>query len=226
MNIMVIAPHPDDAELGMGGSIVRFIQQGHAVTIVDATDGEPTPHGDPATRARETAEANHALGNPARLNLGMPNRWLESTIENRIKLAEAIRTHRPEVMFAPFQFDSHPDHLALHLLAQQARFTAKYTRTDMAGEPHWPRRLIYYFCTHLMISIQPTFVIDISNQIDAKMQAVSAYQSQFYRGENAGKVPEMVRNMCRYFGQRVGAQYAEPFFVQEVLGLSGLDGVM
>ncbi len=74
MNILVVSPHPDDAELGMGGSIVRFIRQGHAVTIADMTDGEPTPYGDPETRARETAAANEKLGNPTRLNLGLPNR--------------------------------------------------------------------------------------------------------------------------------------------------------
>ena len=228
MNILVFSPHPDDAELGMGGSIARFVGQGHAVTIADVTSGEPTPFGDEQTRQRETAKANEALGSPLRVNLGLPNRWLEATLENRVKLAETIRMHRPEVMFVPYQFDAHPDHMAVHLLAQQARFTAKLTKTDMAGQPHYPRRLIYYFCTHLMINIAPTFVIDISAQIEAKMAAVAAYQSQFYtgQGQRAGHVPEMVRTLCRYFGQRVGAEYAEPFYMQEMLGLSGLEGVL
>ena len=228
MNITIIAPHPDDAELGMGGSIVRFVGQGHAVSIVDITSGEPTPFGDEATRRRESAAANVSLGNPTRINLGLPNRWLEATIDNRIKLAEAIRTHQPDVMFVPYHLDAHPDHLAANLLAQQARFTAKYTKTEMAGSPHYPPRLIYYFCTHLMIDIVPTFVLDISGQIDAKMAAVNCYQSQFYagRGDKSGAVPEMVRTQNRYFGQRVGVDYAEPFFMQEVLGLSGVDSVL
>lgn len=228
MNILVFSPHPDDAELGMGGSIARFIQRKHAVTIVDVTNGEPTPFGDEATRARETAAANAALGNPTRINLGLPNRWLEATMPARIKLAETLRQVRPDVMFAPYQYDAHPDHLAVHLLAQQARFTAKYTKTDLAGQPHWTPRLIYYFCTHLMINIAPTFVLDISEQVEAKMRAVAAYQSQFYtgRGEQAGAIPEMVKTMCRYFGQRVGVEYGEPFLMQEMLGLEGIEGVL
>ncbi|MDD4891211.1 MAG: bacillithiol biosynthesis deacetylase BshB1 [Phycisphaerae bacterium] len=228
MNVLVLAPHPDDAELGMGGSIARFIQQKHAVTIVDVTNGEPTPYGDEQTRIRETAAANEKLGGPARLNLGLPNRWLEATIPARVKVAEAIRQVRPDVMFVPYEHDAHPDHLAVHLLAQQARFTAKYTKTDMPGQPHWTPRLIYYFCTHLMLNIAPTFVIDISRQIEAKMSAVAAYQSQFYagRGPQAGAVPEMVKTLCRYFGQRVGVEYAEPFFMQEVLGLAGIDAIL
>ena len=228
MNFLVVSPHPDDAELGMGGSIVRFIGQGHAVTIVDMTGGEPTPHGDPATRARETAAANEKLGSPTRVNLGLPNRWLEATIENRVKLAEAIRAHRPDVMFVPFEYDAHPDHRATYHLAIDARFTAKLSQTDMAGQPHYPRKLIHYFCTHLKLDIQPTCVIDISGQIEAKMAAIACYQSQFYagRGEDAGRVPEMVRILNRHFGQRIETGYAEPFFAQEVLGLTGLDGVL
>lgn len=228
MNAMVISPHPDDAELGMGGSIARLVQAGHAVTIVDVTDGEPTPFGDRQTRAHETAAANAILGNPARVNLDLPNRWLEPTIPNRIRLAEAIRTHQPELLFVPYPRDAHPDHMAVNLLAQHARFTAKYTKTDMAGQPHWPRRLVYYYCTHLMISISPTFVLDISEQIDAKMSAIACYQSQFYagRGDQAGRVPELVKTSCRHFGLRAGVQYAEPFYMEEVLGLTTLDGLL
>jgi bacillithiol biosynthesis deacetylase BshB1 len=225
MNVMVISPHPDDAELGMGGTIVRLIQQGHNVTIVDVTTGEPTPHGSDELRAEETAAANAALGNPKRVNIGLPNRWIEVNIHNRVKLAEQIRLHRPDIVFVPYEYDAHPDHLAVYHLAIDARFTAKLSKTEMAGEPHYPRRLIHYFCTHLKLDIQPTFVVDVSEQIEAKMAAVACYQSQFYtgRGDQAGWVPEMVKTTCRHFGQRVGVEYAEPFHSMEVLGLTGLE---
>lgn len=228
MNVMVIAPHPDDAELGMGGTIIRLIQQGHAVTVLDMTSGEPTPHGSEEIRAAETAAANEKLGNPTRVNLGLPNRWVETTIENRIKLAEAIRIHRPDVMFVPYEYDAHPDHRATYHMAIDARFTAKLSKTDMAGEPHYPSRMIHYFCTHLMLDIQPSFVIDISDQLDAKIAAIACYQSQFYngRGDAAGAVPEMVKTGNRHFGQRIRTRAAEPFFTMEILGLTGLDGVV
>ncbi|MCG3181222.1 MAG: N-acetyl-alpha-D-glucosaminyl L-malate deacetylase 1 [Phycisphaerae bacterium] len=228
MNVLVVSPHPDDAELGMGGTIVRLLGQGHDVTVLDMTSGEPTPHGSEEIRARETAAANKALGNPRRINLGLPNRWLEATLENRVKLAEAIRRVRAEVLFVPYEYDAHPDHRATYHLAIDARFAAKLTRTDMAGEPCYPRKIIHYFCTHLKLDIQPTFVIDISEQMDAKLAAIACYQSQFYegRGDKAGWIPEMVRTTNAHFGQRIERAYAEPFFAQEVLGLKGLDDVL
>lgn len=219
VSILVIGPHPDDQELGMGGTIVRLAAQGHRVHLVDMTNGEPTPHGSVEIRARESAQAAKIMG-VERTLLGLVNRQVTHDIESRHKLAAVIRRHRPDWMFVPYPVDAHPDHVAVTRIAEDARFDSKLTKTDIPGEPWHPKRIIYYFCTHLRMSFQPTFCIDISEQIETKMKAVAAYSSQF---SHAPEVLEMVRGISGYFGGRIGTSHAEPFFTHEVLGLRGLD---
>jgi len=219
-SILVIGPHPDDQELGMGGSIVRLVEQGHRMHLVDMTDGEPTPAGSAEVRAREAAAAAKIMG-VGRTLLGLPNRQVTHSIESRHKLAAVIRVHRPDWLFVPYPIDAHPDHVAVTRIAEDARFDAKLTKTEIPGEPWHPKRVIYYYCTHLRMSFQPTFCLDISEQMGRKMAAIKCYESQF--GWNGSAVPEMVKTMNGYFGGRIGTGYAEPFFSYEVVGLGGLD---
>ena len=218
-SILVIGPHPDDQELGMGGSIVRLARQGHKVHLVDMTNGEPTPHGSVERRAKEAAEAARIMG-VGRTLLGLTNRQVTHDVESRHKLAAVIRVHRPDWMFVPYPVDAHPDHVAVTRIAEDARFDAKLTKTDIPGEPWHPKRVIYYFCTHLRMNFNPTFCLDVSEQVETKMRAVAAYASQF---AHAPMVPEMVRGVTAYFGGRIGTAHAEPFFTHEVIGLTGLD---
>ncbi len=221
--VLIFSPHPDDAELAMGGTIAKLLAAGVEVAVVDVTTGEPTPYGDESIRAAETAAANAAMGAPVRENLQLPNRWLEATIANRKILAAVIRRHRPNLLFIPYRLDAHPDHLALHELATRARFDAKLTKTDIPGEPHYVGRIVQFFCTHLRIDVAPTFLVDISSHIEAKRRAMAAYQSQFYTGrDRPGEVPEMVVGLCAYFGSRVKCRWAEPFFTDEPIALNDL----
>ncbi len=217
---LVIGPHPDDAELGMGGTIALLQGQGHQVHLLDMTNGEPTPLGDPRTRAAEAAAAANILG-VTRSLLGLPNRQVVHNLENRHRLAAALRQFRPEVIFLPYPIDAHPDHVAVTRLGEDARFDAKLTKTDIPGQPCYPKRILYYFCTHLRLNFNPVFCVDISGHMEQKMRAIEAYHSQFIA--NSSPVPQMVRTLNGYFGGRIGSQYAEPFFTHEVLGLSGLD---
>jgi len=219
-SFLIISPHPDDGELGMGGTIIKLVQQGHAVHLLDMTNGEPTPRGSIETRARETALATQILG-CTRSNLGLPNRQVTHDLASRHKLAAAIRIHRPSVMFIPFMPDAHPDHVAVTKIAEDARFDAKLTKTDIPGEPWNPKRIIYYFCTHLRISFAPTFCIDISSTFEQKIRACRSYESQGLSNEDGGI--EIVTEANSYFGNRIATKYAEPFFSHEVIGLSGLD---
>ena len=219
-SILVIGPHPDDQELGMGGTVLKLASQGHAVHLVDMTNGEPTPHGSPEIRARESAAAAKALG-VGRTLLGLPNRQVQHTIEARHKLAAVIRQHRADWLFAPYPVDAHPDHVATTRIVEDARFDAKLTKTDIPGQPVYPKRVIYYFCTHLRTNFPATFCVDISDTIDRKVEAVKCYQSQFVGASH--HVPEMVRTITAYFGSRIGTKHAEPFFSHEMLGFSGLD---
>ena len=204
----------------MGGSIARLVSQGHRVHLVDMTNGEPTPLGTPETRAKEAAAAAKILG-VERTLVGLPNRQVVHTIEARHKVAAVIRVRRPDWIFLPFPIDAHPDHVAVTRIGEDARFDAKLTKTDIPGEPFYPKRIIYYYCTHLRMNFQPTFCLDISGQIDTKIAAVKAYASQFVA--NNSPVTEMVRTLNGYFGGRIGTAYAEPFFTYEALGFSGLN---
>src|ERR1700687_6177278 len=112
LDYLVIAPHPEDAELGAGGTILLLKSQGARVGVLDLTNGEPTPHGSPEIRQRETAAATAVLGLSWRGNLGLPNRALEGTLDARRRLASAFRLLRPRILFAPYWEDAHPDHVA------------------------------------------------------------------------------------------------------------------
>jgi N-acetylglucosamine malate deacetylase 1 len=217
---LVIGPHPDDEELGMGGTIARLVEQKHRVHLLDMTSGEPTPLGSPEIRMKESAAAARILG-VERTQLGLVNREVVHDLPSRHKLAAVIRQVRPEVLFVPYPLDAHPDHMAVTRVAEDARFDAKLTKSAIPGDPWYPKRIIYYFCTHLLMSFQPTFCIDVSAQMPKKIEAVNAYESQFVW--NKSQVPEMLRTLNGYFGGRIGTAYAEPFFTHEVLGLGGLD---
>lgn len=225
LDILVVAPHPDDAELGMGGAIAKMIRQGKQVGILDLTNGEPTPHGSPEIRAQETEQASQALGVTWRQNLGLPNRSLEHTLDARRKLAEVFRLTRPRWIFAPFWIDAHPDHVAALDLIEAARFWAKLTKTDMQGEPYHPERIFNYYCVHLRLAEDPAFVLDISDEWPQKRASLEAYQSQFVIGRESIDPPfiDRLEIQAAAWGQRIGTRYGEPFNCKEPIGLTSFD---
>ena len=134
LDALVVAPHPDDAELGMGGTIVRLIGQGWKVGILDLTSGEPTPLGSLERRAAETAAANAALGNPWRKNLGPAEPEPGADPGQPPALAAVFRQVRPRLLFAPYWEDAHPDHTAATKLVEDARFWSKLSKSDIPGD--------------------------------------------------------------------------------------------
>jgi bacillithiol biosynthesis deacetylase BshB1 len=228
LDVLVIAPHPDDAEIGMGGSIVRMLDQGLRVGVLDLTSGEPTPYGDLATRARETQRASEVLGLPWRENSGLTNRELPATLSARARLAEVFRRERPRWLFAPYWVDAHPDHVVATRLVEEARFWAKLTKTQLAHEPHYPPRIFYYYCLHLRLAVQPAFVVDVSDVFPRKVQALRCYQSQFITGREheSPSIFDRVEVQAAYFGQLIGVQFGEPFTCRELPGLSGFGSLI
>jgi bacillithiol biosynthesis deacetylase BshB1 len=224
LDFLVIAPHPDDAELGMGGAIVRFKEGGFRVGVLDLTDGEPTPFGDPQTRARETRAATEILGLDWRGNLGLPNRSLQPTLEARGLLAGVIRQLRPRILFCPYWVDAHPDHTAAVELIEAARFWSKLTKTDLSGEPHHPSRIFYYHCVHLRIVEKPAFVLDITSAWPKKLASIECYRSQFITGRptQSPTFLEQLRDQAAFWGSRIGTAYGEPFDSREPLGVSSM----
>jgi len=224
LDILVVAPHPDDAEIGVGGTILRSNSQGLSVGVVDLTTGEPTPHGSLEIRAQEAAAATGVLALDWRENLGLPNRSLEPTLTARRALAEVFRTLRPKAIFAPYWEDVHPDHVAASALIDGARFWAKLSKSDLRGEPYWPPKIFYYFSIHLRIHPKPSFVVDISDAIEAKMQAIGCYESQFITGKSQEFPTPLddIRDRARYWGWSIGARYGEPFVSREEIGIKDL----
>jgi bacillithiol biosynthesis deacetylase BshB1 len=228
LDILVVAPHPDDAELGMGGAILKFKSEGLRLGVLDLTSGEPTPFGTPEIRIRETQAAAEILGLDWRENLGLPNRSLEDTLSARAMLAGVFRQTRPRWIFAPYWIDAHPDHVAATRLVEAARFWSKLTKTDLPGQPHYPRRIFYYYCVHLRTVPQPAFVFDISEFWRQKLAAVSCYRSQFIEGrtQESPTFLDQVRDQAAYWGWSIGAKYGEPFACREPLGLETMKGVL
>jgi bacillithiol biosynthesis deacetylase BshB1 len=224
-NILVVGPHPDDQELGMGGTIIRLAEQGHHVLLLDMTNGEPTPHGSPEQREQEWTAAAEILGVKRRL-LGLKNREVQHTLQARHQVAGVIREHQAQIVFLPYFEDAHPDHRATTRIVEDARFDAKLTKTDLPGEPIYPHWLIYYYCTHLRWVADPTFCFDITSAIDRKEQAILAYHSQFVAPEKNRKVVTWLRQLNGYCGSRIGVDYAEPFYTKEPLGLASLESVV
>lgn len=224
LDYLVIAPHPDDAELGVGGTIALLQAQGARVGVLDLTDGEPTPFGSPEIRRRETEAATAVLGLAWRGNLGLVNRRLEATLEARARLAGVLREQRPRILFAPYWDDAHPDHVAASALVDAARFWAKLTRSDLPGEPHYPTQIIYFFSIHLRIHPRPSFILDITPYLETKMRAVTCYHSQFIAGRSTTPptLLDDLKDRARYWGWAIGTGYGEPFVTREEVGLRGL----
>ncbi len=219
--VMVVAPHQDDAEIGMGGTIAALRKEGTRVVIIDLSDGEPTPYGAAEIRARETKAASQILAVTERELLGLPNREIVDSVENRKKLAARIREYKPTILFAPYWDDAHPDHVQTSALVDAARFYAKFVKTDLPHNPWHTPTQFYFFSTHMKVRVAPTFIYDISGSLDAKMSAIRAFESQFViHPKNAQRLPE-IETEARYWGHQIGVEAGEPFVSKENIRVTG-----
>lgn len=223
---LFISPHPDDVELGIGGSVVKLKQQGHRVFIIDLTSGEPTPFGSPSKRKKETERATKILGVDKRINLNFENRYLFDSKELRLAVAEKIRIFKPDIVFCPYPEDAHPDHIAAAKLIEGARFYAKYTKTSLGGKPHYPYHLFYYYCAHLRIVPEISFLIDISAQFKVKEKAMRCYRSQFIDNPKNRFIFDYTESKDSYLGKLIGADYAEAIYSKEVVKIDNLANIL
>jgi bacillithiol biosynthesis deacetylase BshB1 len=227
LDYLVIAAHPDDAELSVGGAMLSLKAHGARVGVLDLTSGEPTPFGSEELRQRETAAASAILQLDWRGNLGLPNRALVADLDSRALLAGCVRRLRPRVLLTHYWEDAHPDHLAASELVDAARFWSKLTRTDLPGEPHYPARILYFLSLHLRLHVQPSFVLDVSPYQEQKMRAVACYHSQFIQGrpETPPTLLDDINDRGRYWGWTIGARFGEPFVCREEVGLRDLQNL-
>jgi bacillithiol biosynthesis deacetylase BshB1 len=225
LDILVLAAHPDDAELSCSGTMAAAVHQGKKVGIVDFTQGELGTRGTPGIRAQEAEKAASVLGLSIRENLGFRDGFFANDEAHQLALVRIIRKYQPDMVLANAIQDRHPDHAEAAALAEKACFLSGLkkitTFADDKPQMHWrPRRIFHYIQSNY---IEPDFVVDITDFWDIKMRAVQAYQSQFFIADNpdsaAGEQTfistpgfmEFLKARAREYGQRVGVQFAEGF---------------
>ena len=216
LDILVFGAHPDDAEIGMGGTIIKHAQAGFKVGICDLTKAEMSSNGTVELRQHEAVMASAVLGLSARSCIGLPDRGLQLVKEQIDQVVSQIRTHRPRIVFAPYWEDRHPDHVTCSRMVEEAVFNAKL-RNYMPELPAWKvdQVLFYYINDVSNVSI----AIDISEQQAAKEKALRCYASKFdtLATENGVSTPltnryiESVQYRDALLAQAQGWQYAEGF---------------
>lgn len=226
VDVLVVGTHPDDIELGFGASVAKLAASGYEVALLDLTNGEPTPFGDPDTRAAEASNAAQLLGVKTRITLDLPNREVTDTIEARHKVAEVYRRLKPERLFIQGGDDAHPDHIAGSAIALKARFDAKLTKSSIPGEPWFPKKLFHYVASHLRLHVKPSFILDVSDTFETKLNAVRAYKSQFEAAGREEEMTGMLRKIGAYYGHLIGVDYGEPVFCAEEIGLKDIRDIL
>ncbi|KAA3606253.1 MAG: bacillithiol biosynthesis deacetylase BshB1 [Calditrichaeota bacterium] len=228
VDVLALAPHPDDIETTCSGTIVKMLSQGYKVAICDLTQGEMGSRGSKEIRKEELTEAAKIMGLTARVNLKIPDGWVENTKENKFKVIEVIRKFRPKIVIAPYWVDRHPDHQTTGQLVEQATFMAGLKNIKTESEPYRPKRVLYAM---FRTEFQPSFIVDISETFKTKMKAIQAYKSQFFvPGAKTSNEPvsyistpafmELLESRSRYYGSLIGRKYGEPFLIREVLELN------
>lgn len=232
LDILAIGAHPDDVELGCAGTLMKQIELGYKVGIVDLTRGELGTRGDAETRLKEADDAAKIMGVTVRENLGLEDGFFQNDKEHQLHLIKIIRKYRPNIVISNAKYDRHPDHARSANLTYDACFLAGLPRieTTLGGtvqQPHRPKALYHYIQA---IHAEPTFVVDITPYYDRKIEAVKAYKSQFHNPDSTEpqtfiSTPEFLmfvqaRNV--HFGVPIGAKYAEGFTVNRIIGVNDI----
>ena len=228
IDLLVFGPHPDDLEIGIGGTIARHTTLGTRVGLCDLTAGEMGSNGTPAERLAEAEAARVVLGAEWRENLGWPDRRIGKDPAHLEQAVAFIRRHRPRVLAVPYWSDRHPDHVASSEVLTEACFNAGLRRYPAEGEAWKADWICYYFINE---STTPSFVIDVSDYYDRKRSALQAYASQFAPASAGGPVAtrlntplflQMIDSRDAQFGALAGVSRAEGFVVREPIVRSSL----
>jgi len=219
LDVLTVAAHPDDIEITSGGTLLKLAAMGRKTGVLDLTRGEMGTLGTQEDRDKEADEAGKLLKLSWRGNLSLPDSAVEYNQENKLKLAQVLRDKKPELVILPHWNQRHPDHLACSRLGYDACFLAGLKKAALDGEPFRPRKIIYasYFR-----NTDYSFLVDITDFIDQKCEAVAAYKSQFSNPVTARHIfqpgvdiYELMRTRARALGQLVGVQFAEAYTIKE-----------
>ena len=223
VDLLAIAAHRDDVELTCAGTLIRAADQGYRTGILDLTAGETGTRGSAELRAGEADAAAAILGVAERRNAGLPDAHLANTDATRRVLVEQIRHLAPRVVILPFPVGRHPDHRLASEVSRDACYLAGLARYDAGGTPHRPHKILYALA-YREDPVKPTFVVDITAQMDRKMAAIRCYSSQFDGAFNAGEIfptgqdlYSLVETQCAHYGSLIRTRFGEPFFTHETV---------
>lgn len=236
VDILAIGAHPDDVELGCGGTIAKMISEGKTVAIIDLTKGELGTRGTDKTRKQEAADAAKILGISARENLEMKDGFLQNSEEYQMRIVKMIRKYRPEIVLANATDDRHPDHAKAAKLVSDACFLSGLkkieTVLDGTNQEFWRPKHVFHFIQWK--EIEPDFVIDISDFMEKKIEACMAYKTQFYNPESKEPVTpiatkdflESLTYRAQNLGRLSGCTYAEGFTAEKMIALKNFEGIV
>ena len=221
VDLLAIAAHPDDVEQTCGGAMLRMAEAGYRTGIVDLTAGDMGTRGSPEIRVAESAVAAGILKVSHRENLHFPDARLENSLAGRMTLALRIRELRPRTVILPYWEGRHPDHYHASGIGYEACFLAGVRKIDQYTEPHRPHKIIY---ASIYANVTPSFVVDITQYFDRRMESLLAYRSQ-YGSESEGatlfpdeaEIRERLAAMARFYGNLIGVRYGEPYVVKETM---------
>ena len=223
ITVLAVAAHRDDVELTCGGTLLRAAAAGHTTGILDLTEGEMGTRGSAELRAQEAARAADVLGVSVRENLGLPDAGIVNTPETRRLVAIVIRRLRPRIVIAPALMGRHPDHRETAMLVRDACFVAGLKKIDPDTPAHRPLKVIHCV-TYREDFSKPTFVVDISDVFEKKLDAIRCYGSQFEGVTQAGEVYpngeplfDVVRHHAAHYGSMIRTRYGEPYFTYETM---------
>jgi bacillithiol biosynthesis deacetylase BshB1 len=219
VDLLAFGPHPDDLEIGLGGTLAKQAALGHSVGLCDLTRGEMSSNGTPEERVKEAEAARKVLGAAWRENLGLPDRSIGASPDHARLAVELIRRVRPAAVAIPYWKDRHPDHEAAAALLRDAVFNAKLKRYAAAGEPWQPAWVCYYFIND---AGPVSFVVDVSAYYEVKRRALACYTSQFTRATtyaetrlNSPMFSQLIESRDAQFGALAGVRFAEGIVVNE-----------
>ena len=235
-DVLAIGAHPDDIELGCGGTIIKLISEGKNVGIIDLTEGELGTRGTRETRYQEAAKAAEILGVSVRENLGFRDGFLNNSEDYQLKIVEKIRKHRPEIVFANAIDDRHPDHAKAAKLVSDACFLSGLRKIetfdgDKLQEVWRPKHIFHYIQWKHIV---PDFVVDITGFLDKKIEACLAYKTQFYDPNSKEPVTPIATKdfldsltyRAQDLGRLSGVSFAEGFTTEKLLAFKNFDGIV
>ena len=219
VDVMAFGAHPDDIELGCGGTLIKLTDAGHTVVLVDMVRGELGTRGTPETREAERTRAAQMIGAVARENLALEDGNIHTSAESKRRVATVVRKHRPHLVLIPYYKDRHPDHYHTSEVVYEGTFLAGLTRYETGQPSYRPVKVAYYMGWY---EFEPTFIVDITAQFERKMEAIYAYSTQFRPDDTSYDQtrltsPEyhwMLRNRMGYYGSLIGVQYGEGFLIR------------